>query len=65
MAIEDWYKDLTDILKAKGHSDEEVTKIVHRVKEYDLETQHDSVMDSLDGGGFNLDAIIEEALKES
>jgi hypothetical protein len=65
MSADDWYDDLIDFLDAKGHTKDEIGKIVDKIKEYDLQTQHDSVMDSLDAGSFNLSEIIDEALKDT
>jgi hypothetical protein len=65
MSDDGWYNELVDFLESKGYTEDEVAKILDQVKQYDLQTQHDSVMDSLDGGGFDLDAIIQDALKDS
>ena len=56
---------LIDWLKQKGHSAEEIDKILAKVKQYDRETNVDSVMDSIAGGSFDLQSIIDEALGES
>ncbi len=55
---------LIDWLKQKGHSAEEIDKILAKVIQYDRETNVDSVMDSIAGGSFDLQAIIDEALGE-
>jgi hypothetical protein len=55
---------LIDWLKQKGHSAEEIDKILAKVIQYDRETNVDSVMDSIAGGSFDLQSIIDEALGE-
>ena len=47
------------------YSDEEIQKIVAQIRKYDDDTRHDSIMDSVAKGTFNLAAIIEKALTES
>ena len=64
MTGSDWHDDLAQLLKERGHTDAEVQKILARVEKYDAEVQHDSVMDSIADGRFDLAAIIEEALNE-
>jgi hypothetical protein len=56
---------LVDWLKQKGHSEEEIEKILARLKKYDRETNVDSVMDSIAHGSFDLQSIIDEALGDS
>jgi hypothetical protein len=63
MSESDWQADLTEMLVEKGHSENEIHKIIQRVKEYESELQIDSVMDSIDAGRFDLSAIIKEALE--
>lgn len=55
---------IVELLQARGHTPEEVEKILARLVKIDTETMHDSVMDSISRGSFDLSAIIEEALKE-
>ena len=56
------FQRFVEWLKQKGHSAEEIVKILAKVKQYDREMNVDSVMDSIAGGSFNLQAIIDEAL---
>jgi len=51
-------------LENQGHSSEEIEKILAKVDEYDKQTVHESVFDSIESGKFNLADIIEEALAE-
>ena len=59
-----WHEQLTDVLRSRGHSPDEIEKILAHVKQYDLETQHDSIMDSIGSGEIDLAEIVDEALKE-
>ena len=60
----DWEEELADLLGDKGHNATEIQKIIARVRQYEIEMQVDSVMDSIDAGRFDLAAIIAEALRE-
>ena len=53
---------MKDLLREMGHSDEEIAKILVKLQEYEKETQLDSIMDSIGHGGFDLAALIDEAL---
>ena len=65
MAENDWQSELTEMLAEKGHTPDEIQKIVDRMRQYEAEMQVDSVMDSIDAGRFDLAAIIKEALGTS
>ncbi len=54
--------ELIEWLTGRGHSPEEVAKILAKVAEYDARTISESVFDSIDKGDFNIAALIEEAL---
>ncbi len=58
------YIQLADFLRERGHTEQETAKIIQRVKEYEEETQLDSVMDSIGAGHLDLVSLINEALKE-
>lgn len=58
------YAELTDYLRREGHTDEQIEKILDRVRQYEVETQHDSIMDSIGMGTIDLKKIIDEALGE-
>jgi hypothetical protein len=62
MLSNEWQVQLTEHLRGQGRSDEEIAKIFALVKKYDVETTHDSVMDAIDGGQFDLASLIDEAL---
>lgn len=63
MSDSSWQADLKEMLVAKGHSDEEIQKIMSRVKDYEGQMQLDSIMASIDAGSFDLSAIIADVLK--
>jgi hypothetical protein len=65
MAENQEYAELIAYLRNEGHTEVEIDKIMARVRKYELETQHDSVMDSIGAGTFDLAAIIKEALAEA
>ncbi len=58
------YSQLTKLLQDKGHSEEEIARVLDRVRQYDKEMEVDSVMDSIAAGRLDLMSIINEALKE-
>jgi hypothetical protein len=59
------YAELTAYLRGLGQSDAEIELILARVRQYEVETQHDSIMDAIGNGTVDLEAIIKEALGES
>ena len=62
MAEESWSDQLTEYLRAKGHADEDIKKILALVERYENQVQRDSIMESIDSGSFDLEAIIAEAM---
>jgi hypothetical protein len=58
------YDELVEYLRAEGHSQREIDKILERVAQYERETQLDSLMDSIGNGSLDLPALIKEALGE-
>ncbi len=65
MAENQEYEELIAYLRNEGHSEADIDKIMVRVRQYEFETRHDSVMDSIGAGTFDLAAIIKEALAEN
>jgi hypothetical protein len=51
-------------LEDQGHDTTAVDKILAKVAQYDAQTVHESVFDSIETGKFDLATIIEEALDE-
>jgi hypothetical protein len=64
MAESHEYDELTEYLRGLGQTDAEIEKILARVRQYELETQHDSIMDSIGNGTLDLAALIRDALGE-
>jgi hypothetical protein len=58
------YDELTEYLRGEGYTQAQIDAILIRVRQYEVETQHDSVMDSIGNGTFDLAALIKEALGE-
>ena len=58
------HQDLVTWLEQQGHSHAEIEKIIAKVAEYDRQTLHESIFDSIDRGDFSIGTIIEEALGE-
>ena len=56
------FAELTEYLRGLGQTEAEIEKILARVRQYEVETQHDSIMDSIGSGSIDLAAIIKEAL---
>lgn len=59
------YLELTEYLRNLGQTDSEIERILVRVRQYDVEMQHDSIMDSIGNGTLDLAALIKEALGEN
>ncbi|MCC9606660.1 hypothetical protein LOC68_16750 [Blastopirellula sp. JC732] len=60
----DRYPELTDYLRGRGHSDEEIVLILAELHKKDEGVMIDSVMDSIDLGDFDIEEIIKAALGE-
>jgi hypothetical protein len=62
--MNDEYNEVTELLQEMGHTDFEIQKIMARLRRYEKEMQLDSIMDSIGQDGFDLDALIKEAMEE-
>jgi hypothetical protein len=62
MSDEQEFPELIDYLRGLGQTDAEIEKIMARVRQYEFETQHDSIMDSIGNGTFDIAKLIKEAL---
>jgi hypothetical protein len=51
-------------LQEQGHSPAEVDKIMAKVAEYDAQTLHESIFDSISSGTIDIEKIVREALEE-
>jgi hypothetical protein len=56
--------ELIGWLSERGHSPEEIAKILAKVAEYDAQTVNESVFNSIARGDFDIGRLIEEALAE-
>lgn len=56
------HEELVAWLTERGHTPDEIGKILDKVAEYDARTINESIFDSIDSGDFNLTALIQEAL---
>ncbi|MDP6448043.1 MAG: hypothetical protein QGG36_01665 [Pirellulaceae bacterium] len=60
---DDAQNELRQYLEQRGeHTPDEIAKILARLAQYDADVMRQSVFDSIDGGGFDLDTIIQDAL---
>ena len=59
------YPELIEYLRGLGQTEAEIEKIMARVRQYEFETRHDSIMDSIGNGTFDIAKLIKEALGES
>lgn len=64
MAETNQYKELTEFLRGQGQNDFEISLILDRVRQYETETQQDSIMDAIGNGSLDLAALIKDVLGE-
>ena len=64
MTHETRHAQLIAWLENQGHSEYEIERILAKVHEYDEKTVHESIFDSIDSGAFDIQRIVDEALKE-
>ncbi len=64
MTQDDDYIQVRDFLRERGHSEWEIVKIVARLKQYEDETQLNSIMDSIGAGTLDLNTLINQALSD-
>ena len=51
-------------LAERGHTSEEIEKIMTRLDEYDARMVRQAIFDSIGSGGLDIEAVIKEALDE-
>ena len=56
--------ELTQYLIEQGYNEQEIKQIRAKVEEYDHRMLSDSVFDSIETGGFDLENLIQEALRD-
>jgi hypothetical protein len=59
------HAELIAWLRERGHSPEEIAKILAKVNQYDSDTLSGSIFDSIGRGDFDIGAIIDEALGQA
>ena len=64
MSENEQYQELRDYLSGENYSDIEIDHIIAQVEEYDAGTRVDSIMDSINSGDLDIQAVIDEALKK-
>ena len=57
------HAELVAWLTERGHSPEEIAKILAKLAEYDAQTTHESIFDSIETGDFDIAAAIKAALE--
>ncbi len=58
------HAELVAWLTERGHSPDEISKILAKVDQYDADMINESIFDSIDRGDFDIAAVIKEALGE-
>jgi len=58
------HQEVIDWLVEQGHSPQQIEKILAKLQEYDEQTMHESLFDSINSGKFDIGSIIQEALEE-
>lgn len=58
------HQELIEWLRSQGHNDQQIELILAKVEDYDNQTMHESIFDSIDNGAFDIAALIDEALEE-
>ncbi len=51
-------------LEDQGHSPAEIEKIMAKVAEYDAQTLHESIFDSISSGTIDIERLVREALEK-
>lgn len=56
------YTELVGWLRQRGHDGTQIERVLDQVRQYERETQADSVMDAIASGDLSLDDLIDQAL---
>ena len=51
-------------LEDQGHTPAEIDKILAKVAEYDAQTMHESIFDSISSGRIDIERLVREALEK-
>jgi len=58
------HRELIEWLQSQGHDQQQIQRILAKVADYDNQTLHESIFDSIDSGAFDLGSLIDEALTD-
>ena len=58
------HQELIEWLRGENYTATQIEQILAKVEQYDSQTLHESIFDSIDRGEFELGTIIKEALGE-
>lgn len=64
MSEQEAFRQISEYLRQKNHSEKEIGRILSRLHEYELDTMVDAIMDSIASGETNLHGLIDEVLRE-
>jgi hypothetical protein len=59
------YPEVAAWLRQRGDTDDEISKILDRVRQYEQRTLSDSVMDTIGTGQLDIAALVDAALADS
>ena len=54
--------EIAEWLRARGHSDDHIAKILKQLDQFDAEITRESFFDAMETGDLDIDAIVKEAL---
>jgi hypothetical protein len=57
-------QEIVGWLKQRGHSPEEIEKILEKLTAYDQAVVRDALFDSMNSGSFDIEEVIRQALRE-
>ena len=63
MTSEGLHAELEKWLKDRGHDPEEIARILEKVRQYEKQMQHDSLMNSIGAEHLDFNELIRQALK--
>lgn len=58
------HKELVEWLNSQGHDEHQISLILAKLAEYDNQTLHESLFDSISNGNFDIASLIEDALAD-
>ena len=64
MSLDESNRIVAEFLRARGYGEDDIKKVIDKLAKYEDETLRKSGFDSIDGGGFDIDALIRDALED-